>query len=58
MSEQERLRRRTARQCKRERNKGGGKKNKTGKIKENVAEKKGKLSLSCQLLMIMFSYRL
>lgn len=55
-----------------ERQKGGGKKNQLKKKKrENVAEKKGKLSLSCQMLhvplrgtmanfnkIVMFSYRL
>lgn len=46
------MRRRTGRQFKRERHKGGGKK--TNRKKENVAEKKGKLSLSCQLLHAPF----
>lgn len=62
----------TGSQCKREGRKGeGANNNRKRKKKGNVAEKKGKLSLSCQMLhaplrgsmanfikMIMFSYRL
>lgn len=47
-SRQDRLRRRRGGQDRREGHKGGGK-NKTTK-KQNVAEKKGKLSLPCYML--------
>lgn len=66
------MRRGTGGQCRRKDRRVGAKKKKQLKKKrENVAEKKGKLSLSCQMLhvplrgtmanfnkMVMFSYRL